>query len=188
MAHGQASIQGLLGGLLKNRHMVASMRRVMVMSLWSHVVGDLVAQKSWPEKVADGILTVGVSSHPWAEELHLLKSQILARYRQLLGRSAVKDVEFRVGRRKLRKEDAERVAELALHPAPEEQLPTQPVPGHLFAGVQNPEVRDLLTPMFARLRAQRDWKHEHGWARCATCQRIYHGASCPHCGGGSDAA
>ena len=44
MAHGQESIQSLLGGLLKDRRMLSSMRRVMVMTLWEQVVGDLVAQ------------------------------------------------------------------------------------------------------------------------------------------------
>jgi predicted nucleic acid-binding Zn ribbon protein len=136
MTQGQTSIQTLLGGLLKNRQMVASMRRVMVMSLWEQVVGQLVAQKAWPEKVADGVLTIGVTSHAWATELQLLKPQILTRYRQLLGRTILKS---------------------------------------------NPEVRDLLAPVFARLRAQREWKREHGWAHCNTCERIYHGQHCPYC-------
>lgn len=188
MTQGQASIQLLLGGLLKNRQLVASMRRVMVMSLWEQVVGGLIAKKSWPEKVVDGVLTIGVTSHTWAEELHLLKPQILARYRQLLGRSALRDVEFRVGRRRARKEDGTDRQALALHPAPEVKLPTHPVPGHLLAGVSNPEVRDLLAPHFARLRAEREWKREQGWARCGTCERIYHGPRCPQCGNRPDAA
>jgi predicted nucleic acid-binding Zn ribbon protein len=174
-------MQSLLGGLLKNRQLVSSFRRVMVMSLWEQVVGPLVAQKSWPEKVSDGVLLVGVISHPWAAELQLLKTQILTRYRQLLGRSALKDIEFRVGRRKAQ-QTTEQQRINALHPAPGEQLVAQPVPGAVLAGVSNPEVRDLLAPVFARLRAEREWKREHGWARCGGCQRIFHGVSCPHCG------
>jgi len=187
MLHGQSSIQTLLGGLLKNRQLVASMRRVMVMSLWEQVVGTPVAQKSWPEKVTDGVLTIGVNSHAWAAELETLKPQILARYRQLLGRSALKDVEFRIGRRKASRINAADPP-IVLHPLPGEQLAPQPVPGNLFSGISNPEVRDLLAPVFARLRAQREWKQEHGWARCAACQRIYHGLTCPHCGSSPDAA
>lgn len=181
MSHGQASIQSLLGGLLKNRRLLTSMRRVMIMSLWEQVVGSIVAQKSWPEKVEEGVLYIGVTSHPWAAELHLLKPQILARYRQLVGRSALKDVEFRVARRKGRK--AETTPGIALHPMPSEPLQPQPVPQHLLAEIANPEVRDLLTPLFASLRAKREWKREHGWARCTACHRVFHGATCPHCGG-----
>ena len=182
MAHGGASIQALLGGLLKNRHLLASMRRVMVMSLWEQVVGSIVAQKSWPEKVTDGVLFVGVTSHPWAAELQLLKPQILARYRQLLGRAALKDVEFRVARRKSKKDDGASMS-IALHPAPHEQLPAHPVPGHLLEDISNPEVRDLLAPVFAKIHAERAWKREHGWARCTSCHRVFHGTICPHCGG-----
>jgi len=182
MAHGQASIQTLLGGLLKNRRLLGSMRRVMIMSLWEQVVGAVVAQKSWPEKVEDGILHIGVTSHPWASELHLLKPQILARYRQLLGRSVLKDVDFRVGRRRtLKDEDGER--RVILHPAPNEVLPPQPVPEQLLAEIHNTEVRDLLGPLFARLSAKRQWKQEHGWTHCTSCHHIIHGEVCPFCGG-----
>lgn len=188
MIHGQASIQTLLGGLLKNRQLVASMRRIMVMSLWDQVVGTLVAQKSWPEKVADGVLTIGVTSHAWCAELETLKPQILARYRQLLGRSILKDVVFRVGRRKASRQPREGSEAAVLHPSPGERLLPEPVPGQLLSGVNNPEVRDLLGPTFARLRAQREWKREHGWARCGACHRIFNGASCPHCGANPEVA
>lgn len=178
----------LLGGLLKNRHLVASMRRVLVMSYWEQVVGQMVAQKSWPESVQDGVLTVGVTSHAWAAELQLLKADILSRYRQLLGRSAIKDVTFRVGRRRPRQTDDQLVSVVALHPAPGEQIMPLPPPQDVFDGVSNPEVRDLLGPVFAKLRAQREWKQEHGWVRCPCCQRIYHGLQCPQCSSRSDAA
>ncbi|MHB9024970.1 MAG: DUF721 domain-containing protein [Armatimonadota bacterium] len=188
MSQGQASLQTLVGGLLKNPKLVSSMRRVMLMSLWPQVVGELVAQKSWPEKVADGVLIVGVVSHAWANELHLLKAQIIARYRKLLGRTSLRDVEFRVQRRKPRGQDEQAGVTPTLHPAPHEKLPLQPVPTDLFAGVTNPEVRDVLAPMFARLRAERAWKQQNGWSRCTSCQRIFHGPHCPQCQGTREAS
>lgn len=173
-------MQALLGGLLKNRQMVASMRRVMVMSLWEQVVGQLVAKKSWAEKVTDGVLTIGVTSHAWATELQLLKPQILARYRQLLGRSILKDVEFRVGRRRtVASENA--AAPVMLHPRAGECRPHEDAPATTLSGISNPEVRELLAPIFSRMCAHRTWKHEHGWARCTRCERIYNGPQCPYC-------
>jgi len=181
MAHGQASIQTLLGGLLQDRRMLASMRRVMVMTLWEQVVGELVAQKSWPEKVNEGVLTVGVTSHTWADQLHLLRPQILARYRQLLGRSILKDVEFHVARRKAKQEEPPGM-NLPLHSSTDDNLAEGPVPEGVFAGVQNPEIKALLGPAFARLRAERQWKQDQGWVRCAMCSRVFHGPACPQCG------
>jgi len=181
----QESIQGLLGGLLKNRQLLPSMRRVMVMRMWEQVVGGVVAEKSWPEKVVDGVLKIGVTTHAWVEELNLIKPQIIARYRQLLGRSALKDVEFRVARRKARPEEK---AAISLRPLPGQTPPLQHVPLQLFDGVTNPEVRSLLTPAFARLRAERERKRDDGWGRCTGCHRIIYGAQCPNCGGKPEAA
>ncbi len=189
MAHGQESIQTLLGGLLKDRRMLASMRRVMVMSLWDQVVGALVAQKSWPLKVEEGVLHVGVTSHTWADELHLLKPQILSRYRQLLGRSALKDVAFRVARRK-KEVEVTPVPTNLLRPTPAERPPDLPAPREVFAGVAHPEVRERRAPAFARLRAERQWKRDHGWVRCDRCRRVFHAdprTPCPHCGGAAEA-
>ena len=183
MLSSQESIQGLLGGLLKNRQLLPSMRRVMVMRLWEQVVGDRVAQKSWPEKVVDGVLKIGVTTHAWAEQLNLFKPQILTRYRELLGRGAVKDVEFRVARRRVRKEELPPLTH-TLAPAHGATTPTpHPVPMQVFDGITNPEIRDLLAPAFARMREARERKRGDGWGRCAACQRIIYGASCPHCGG-----
>lgn len=177
----QASIQSLLGGLLKNRSLVVSMRRVMVMSLWPQVVGEMAAAKSWPEKVIDGVLYVGTTSHAWCVELQLLQDEILARYHRLLGRSAVKEVSFRVARRRNYTTTTER-QRMPLNPRPNEKLATEPVPDSLFSTTENAEVRELLTPLFARLRAQREWKIQHGWVNCPNCKKIVHGNTCPFCG------
>lgn len=182
MERGQATIGTVLGGLLKNRHLVADMRRVMIISLWEQVVGEGVARKAWPDTVQDGVLRVIVATHAWAEELHLLKPQILARYRQLLGRAALKDVQFRVGRRKARTLPIPDTPEVPLHPAPDASLPSRPLPNELLSEIANPEVRSLLGPVFARLRAEREWKHEQGWVHCGCCGRIHHHDTCPGCG------
>jgi predicted nucleic acid-binding Zn ribbon protein len=153
----------------------------MVMSLWEQVVGPLIAKKSWPEQVSDGVLAIGVTSHAWSAELQLLKPQILTRYRQLLGRSILKDVSFRVGRRKVSASANTASDIVPLHPRAGETLASAPLPPTILSGVSNPEVRELLAPVFARLCAQRVWKREHGWAHCHVCDRIYHGLRCPNC-------
>ena len=51
---------------------------------WKNYVGALLAEKSRPLKIDNGILYVGVSNSSWMQELVLLKSRILKRYRQEL--------------------------------------------------------------------------------------------------------
>lgn len=49
---------------------------------WKDVVGPLLAEKSRPLKIDNGILYIAVSNNSWMQELVLLKSRIHARYRR----------------------------------------------------------------------------------------------------------
>lgn len=46
---------------------------------WRRAVGDRLAQKTHPERVNDGVLTVRVPSSTWAQELSLLSEVVLER-------------------------------------------------------------------------------------------------------------
>jgi len=46
---------------------------------WRRAVGDRLAQKTHPERINDGVLTVRVPSSTWAQELSLLSDVVLAR-------------------------------------------------------------------------------------------------------------
>jgi hypothetical protein len=46
---------------------------------WRRAIGDRLAQKTHPERIVDGVLTVRVPSSTWAQELSLLSDVVLAR-------------------------------------------------------------------------------------------------------------
>jgi hypothetical protein len=46
---------------------------------WRRAVGERLAQKTHPERVSDGVLTVRVPSSTWAQELSLLSEVVLER-------------------------------------------------------------------------------------------------------------
>jgi predicted nucleic acid-binding Zn ribbon protein len=46
---------------------------------WRRAVGERLAQKTHPERVSDGVLTVRVPSSTWAQELSLLSEVVLGR-------------------------------------------------------------------------------------------------------------
>jgi hypothetical protein len=46
---------------------------------WRRAVGERLAQKTHPERVTDGVLTVRVPSSTWAQELSLLSEVVLER-------------------------------------------------------------------------------------------------------------
>lgn len=49
------------------------------LSDWRRAVGERLAQKTHPERVNDGVLTVRVPSSTWAQELSLLSEVVLER-------------------------------------------------------------------------------------------------------------
>lgn len=48
---------------------------------WKRAVGERLAQKTYPERMQDGVLTVRVPSSTWAQELSLLSDVVLERLR-----------------------------------------------------------------------------------------------------------
>lgn len=48
---------------------------------WQRAVGERLAQKTYPERINDGVLTVRVPSSTWAQELSLLSETVLERLR-----------------------------------------------------------------------------------------------------------
>ncbi len=48
---------------------------------WREIVGDRVARRTVPGKIQDGVLSVGVESPVWAQELSLLSDEVIARLR-----------------------------------------------------------------------------------------------------------
>jgi hypothetical protein len=65
---------------------------------WPEVVGDAVARRAWPLRIArDGTLHVATSSATWAHELDLLGPEILERLAARLGDSAPVKLRFAPG-------------------------------------------------------------------------------------------
>lgn len=74
-ARGPLSIADLLAGSSVLRAHSAH----ITLADWRRAVGDRLAQKTHPERVNDGVLTVRVPSSTWAQELSLLSEVVLER-------------------------------------------------------------------------------------------------------------
>jgi hypothetical protein len=65
---------------------------------WPEIAGLLLAGKAHPIRFRNGILTIGVRNHAWAQELQLAKPALLSNIRRALGADApVTDLRFVVG-------------------------------------------------------------------------------------------
>jgi predicted nucleic acid-binding Zn ribbon protein len=61
---------------------------------WKDLVGDRVAESSFPEDLAKGILTVRCKSTAWATQLRLMGPEILAKISERLPDLEVKEIRF----------------------------------------------------------------------------------------------
>lgn len=71
-------------------------RLAAVQSVWAEAVGERVAAAARPVSERAGEVVVGCSDPVWAEELDLMRDQLLARLRERLGESAPESLRFRV--------------------------------------------------------------------------------------------
>lgn len=56
---------------------------------WQQIVGDALARHTRPLSLQDGVLTVAVDHPAWATQIHLLASDLLAKFEKELGETTV---------------------------------------------------------------------------------------------------
>lgn len=70
-----------LAELLAGSPMLGARTAHIGMAEWRRAVGPRLAQKTLPERISDGVLTVRVPSSTWAQELSLLSDVVAERLR-----------------------------------------------------------------------------------------------------------
>lgn len=65
-----------------------------VQAMWPDIAGDVNAQHSRPERLADGVLTVRTDSSTWASALRLMAAQLVAKLNAALGDGSVTRVDI----------------------------------------------------------------------------------------------
>jgi hypothetical protein len=79
----------------------AQMPRVLwefkISNAWSKINSANVAQNSAPDKLIGGVLYVNAKNSAWAQQINLLKSDIMLKLNAFMGEQAVKDIRLRTG-------------------------------------------------------------------------------------------
>jgi hypothetical protein len=133
-----------------------------IVTEWRDMVGDRVAQRTWPDGLKDRVLWVRVSSSAWLHELTLLKAQILGGIDRVLGAPRlVEDLKLHIGVRK--QVDADDMIALAQQARRRRWMkpPAKPLPppatgaakeriDREAAAVEDDELRDLIRTVRTR--------------------------------------
>lgn len=90
-------LQGALSRALKGLNLELRMREARAMALWPDIVGAVTAAKARPLYVNRGTMVVGVTSSAWANQLNLMKDQILAGLESRVGPGVIRDLRWKSG-------------------------------------------------------------------------------------------
>lgn len=70
---------------------------IKVWNLWNSVVGDVVAENTRPAAFKGRLLLVHVVSSTWMHQLQFLKTDILRKINDALGKEMVGEIKFKIG-------------------------------------------------------------------------------------------
>jgi predicted nucleic acid-binding Zn ribbon protein len=73
------------------------LKRAQVLNDWDEIVGPKIARETRADHIRNTILFVSCSSPVWAQELGMLKPQILPKIRAVVGPGIVTDIRFKTG-------------------------------------------------------------------------------------------
>ncbi len=73
------------------------LKRAQVLDSWPEIVGPKIARETRADQIRNTILFVTCSSPVWAQELGMLKPQMLPKIRAAVGPGIVTDIRFRTG-------------------------------------------------------------------------------------------
>jgi hypothetical protein len=74
----------------------AAATQVRLLGSWKEIVGPLLGGKTSPGKIRNGVLTIFVPNHTWAQELQLSTPVLLGKIQSAAGREKVREIRFAV--------------------------------------------------------------------------------------------
>jgi hypothetical protein len=136
-------LSSILDAFLESLRMPHVAFLVALRKRWPQIAGPLVSRNALPLSLRNGVLTIVVRNHPWAQELQMSKATMIDRIRETVGeRIPVTDIRFTVGSL-APVEEAEETPRKA--PLP----PVGPDPEGLSA-IADPETRESLRALHRR--------------------------------------
>ena len=178
MARSRSSnISAALESLLSGMETSPRIRENLALAYWDKIVGPQAAAATEAESVREGVLFVRTKSSVWSHELTFLKSMILAKLNQKIGKPVIREIIFRAQ---------------GVKKQPPEEPPSRPTDEDLAAVVLNPSEQRRLDAEIRRIATLRDekirssvrrrilrefrlnrWRIDHGWSACARCGAIH---------------
>jgi hypothetical protein len=131
----------------------AAATQVRLLRSWGEIVGPLISGKTAPGKIRNGVLTIFVPNHAWAQELQLSTPALLERIRSVAGGEKVRDIRFAVDSGNCPPAGEESPCGKKAIPAPGAVSPCDDTPTLEPNGleeVRDPETREILRSLYRK--------------------------------------
>jgi len=79
----------MLKSAVGREEVLRAARAQRVLRMWGEIVGDSMAQRSYPDRYDRGTVWVAVQGSAWAQELRMSRDQILAKLHELSGEASL---------------------------------------------------------------------------------------------------
>lgn len=90
-------IGSVINKVLKTCRHESDEELIKVWNLWNSAVGDVVAKNTRPAAFKGRLLLVHVVSSTWMHQLQFLKTDIIAKVNDALGKDMVGEIKFKIG-------------------------------------------------------------------------------------------
>ncbi len=170
---GLAPASGAVEGFFKSQELAQALRPHLAKVHWEGVVGPQVAGVTQVEAVRDGVLFVRVKNSVWANELTLLKDDMVRRLNAKLGGRVLTDIHFKASGLAKSKKKPEKVrpaaptgtelARIVLSKAAAAQIEAN------LAAIADDALRGRIREIMLRAARTEEWKRRQGWPVCGRC-------------------
>jgi predicted nucleic acid-binding Zn ribbon protein len=96
-------VSSVLKKALESLNLETQFRKYSVWEYWNDIVGKRVAEKAEPSHMMGDTLVVKVTSHPWMNELSLMKPILLEKIRKRIEGCPIKNIRFELSHPPLKK-------------------------------------------------------------------------------------
>ena len=148
--------------------------------VWRQVVGELIARRTCPLYVMNGVLYVEAATPVIAQELSLMKGDYIKRINEVLGEVCIRDIKPKAPEQT--HEDSRLIDPIDFQHAPlldDEREQIQKI----TAAITNDQLREALERFLITLKKLEKARQRLGWKRCPNCG-VFHdgdGTLCFNC-------
>lgn len=140
--------------------------------VWRQVVGELIARRTCPLYVMNGVLYVEAATSVIAQEVSLMKGDYIKRINEVLGEKGLSDIKPKAPQQA--REDSRLPDSIDLQHAPLLDDERDQI-RKITADVQDGQLRKTLERLFSTLKKLEKARQRLGWKRCPRCGVFHDG-------------